>query len=73
MTIGEFAKIIKAHNIPDDVTMLSDSGWECGPTDMEGIYYNERSKKLVFTQTGNEYERYFDDPEWHLIHSKEEK
>ena len=29
MTIGEFAKIIKAYNIPDDVTMLSDSGWEC--------------------------------------------
>ena len=71
MTIGEFAKIIKAYNIPDDVTMLSDSGWECGPTDMEGLYYNERSKKLVFTQKGNEYERYFDDPEWRLIHSEE--
>ena len=26
---------------------------------------------LVFTQTGDEYERYFDDPEWHLIHSEE--
>lgn len=71
MTIGEFAKIIKAYNIPDDVTMLSDSGWECGPTDMEGLYYNEHSKKLVFTQTGDEYESYFDDPEWRLIHSEE--
>ena len=73
MTIGEFKKIIEKFNIPEDVTMLSDSGWECSATDMDGIWYNESDKEIVFTQCGDKYEdRYFDKPEWVLLHSKEE-
>lgn len=74
MTIGEFTKVIKANNIPDDVTMLSDSGWECSATDMDGIYYNAEEKEIVFTQSGDEYEtRYYGKDEWQLIHHEEEE
>lgn len=71
MTIGEFKKIIIKNNIPEDVTMLSDSGWECSETDMDGVWYNEEEKTIVFTQNGDEYERdYFGKSEWRLLHSR---
>lgn len=69
MRIGEFLKIIKDNNIPADVTMLSDSGWECCATDMDGVYYNEEQKEIVFTQNGDKYESYYDKEGWRLIHS----
>lgn len=74
MTIEKFKKIIEKFNIPEDVTMLSDSGWECSETDMDGIWYNEEEKEIVFTQKGNEYDRYyFNKPEWILLHSRKEE
>lgn len=74
MTVGKFAQIIKENNIPEDAVMLSDSGWECCSTDMDGVYYNKETNELVFTQRGDKYEReYYDKPEWKLLHSKEEK
>lgn len=74
MTIGEFKQVLKEHDIPEDTLMLSDSGWECGPTDMDGIYYNESEKELVFTQRGDKYDDYYEEePGWKLIHSDEEK
>lgn len=70
MTIGEFSKLIKDNNIPEDVTMLSDSGWECSASDMDGVYYNEKQREIVFTQSGDEYEeRYYGKEGWRLIHS----
>ena len=72
MTIGEFKKIIKKFDIPEDVTMLSDSGWECSESDMDGIWYNREEKQIVFTQVGDKYDRYyFGKPEWVLLHSRE--
>ena len=56
MTIGELKELIKEHNIPDDTLMLSDSGWECDETDMDGFYYNAEKKILVFTQHCSEFE-----------------
>lgn len=41
MTVGKLAQIIKENNIPEDAVMLSDSGWECGPSDMNGVYYSK--------------------------------
>lgn len=73
MTIGELAKIVEEHNIPADATMLSDSEWECSPTDMDGIYYNKRYNELMFTQTGDKYDDYYGDDEWELLHSGEEE
>lgn len=69
MTIGEFKKIIKKFDIPEDVTLLSDSGWECSETDMDGVWYNKEEKQIIFTQVGDEYDRYFDKSEWVLLHS----
>lgn len=69
MRIGEFFKLIKDNNIPEDVTMLSDSGWECCATDMDGVFYNEEQQEIVFTQTGDEYDSYYDKEGWRLIHS----
>ena len=73
MTIGKFTKILKDNNIPEDAVMLSDSGWECSATDMEGIYYNQDTNKLVFTQSGDKYEYYYYKPTWKLLHSEETK
>ena len=53
MTAGELINIFKQNNIPNDAILMSDSGWECCATDMDGIYYNKLKmqqysyKKLV--------------------------
>lgn len=74
MTIEKFKKIIEEFHIPEDVTMLSDSGWECSETDMDGIWYSEVKKEIVFTQVGDKYDKqYFDKPEWVLLHFRKEE
>lgn len=50
MTFQRLYKIIEANNIPHNVKLLSDSGWECDPTDMNGIFYNEKENIIIFTQ-----------------------
>ena len=37
MTFELLCKIIEENNIPKNVKLLSDSGWECSATDMERI------------------------------------
>lgn len=71
MTVGKLTQIIKDNNIPEDAVMLSDSGWECSATDMDGVYYNKETNKLVFTQVGDQYDHYYNKPEWKLLYSKE--
>ncbi len=74
MTVGKFAQIIKENNIPEDAVMLSDSGWECFSTDMDGVYYNKETNEIVFTQEGDKYDHeYYDKPEWKLLHSMEDE
>ncbi len=73
MTVGKLAQILKEHNIPEDTVMLSDSGWECSATDMDGVYYNEERQEIVFTQSGDKYEYYYSKSEWKLLYSKEKK
>lgn len=58
MTIGELKGLIQQYKIPDETIMLSDSGWECSATDMDGVYYNAEKKIIVFTQYCSEYEDY---------------
>lgn len=57
MTYKILQQIIKENNIPDDVKLMSDSGWECDATDMDGIFYNKKENILIFTQ-------YYDDREY---------
>lgn len=51
-------RIIKENNIPKDVHFMSDSGWECDPTEMDGVFYNRQSNTIVFTQGGLSERRY---------------
>lgn len=50
MTFKKLQNLIKQYNISENVALLSDSSWECSETEMNGIYYNEKLNKIVFTQ-----------------------
>jgi len=50
MTFEKLQELIEKHNIPSNVKLLSDSGWECNETDMNGVFYNEKENHIIFTQ-----------------------
>lgn len=50
MTLAKLKELCQQNNIPDDVELLSDSGWECGETDMDGVWYSKEANCIVFTQ-----------------------
>ena len=58
MTFERLSKLIDKYNIPKNVHLLSDSGWECCATEMCGVYYNEKQNVIIFTQEISEYESY---------------
>ena len=60
MTYELLTKIIEENHIPKDVKLMSDSGWECSETEMDGIFYNKEENTLIFTQKGDKYDG------WHL-------
>lgn len=64
MTMAELSQIIYDNNIPVNVTLESDSGWECGPTQMDGVWYNKKQNKIIFTQYISAYSKYDKDPDW---------
>jgi hypothetical protein len=55
MTFGKLKEILEKNNIPDNTILLSDSGWECDATDIDGIYYNKEKNIVVFTQGDDNY------------------
>ena len=57
MTKGKLIKIFADYNIPDDAVLMSDSGWECNETEMDGVYYSPEENTVIFTQHFSEYER----------------
>ena len=71
MTLSELNKICKENNIPEDVRLVSDSGWECGPTEMDAVFYSEQENIIVFCQDTEEvYEAKVEhDPDiWNTSH-----
>ncbi|MEE1101317.1 MAG: hypothetical protein U0K86_07530 [Agathobacter sp.] len=50
MTFEKLTELINKNNIPDNVRLESDSGWECNATNMDGVYYNKTENVIVFTQ-----------------------
>ncbi len=58
MTLGLLNQIMKENSIPDDAELMSDSGWGNSETPMNGIFYNEDTNTIVFTQTGDKYDEY---------------
>ena len=67
MKLNSLLKFIDKHNIPDDVLIQSDSGWECGATDMDGVYYNRKLNVIVFTQYVDESDHYFNKLDWEML------
>ena len=68
MTLGLFKQIMEENHIPDDTVLHSNSGWECGETDMDGIYYSKLDEEIVFTQCGDCSDEEFSDNEYELLH-----
>ena len=58
MKVKDFLEVLKEHNIPEDVKILSDSGWECGATDIEAVYYNKEKNFIVLVQSSNAKPQY---------------
>ena len=52
MTFELLKKIIEENNIPENVTLRSNSGWECSATEMDGIWYRKEDNVIHFTQDG---------------------
>lgn len=50
MTFELLQKIIKDNNIPEDVVLRSNSGWECNATEMDGVWYHREDNVIHFTQ-----------------------
>lgn len=64
MTVELFKKILKDNNIPDDCVLMSDSGWECYATNMNGVFYHPSLNEIVFRQGGDsDRETYEEDEE----------
>ena len=66
MTYQKLRTIIEHHKIPENVRLMSDSGWECGATEMDGVYYHRAKNVLVFTQN-EQYNKYNNDTEWENV------
>ena len=45
MTFKELQSLIEKYNIPEDVHLTSDSGWECDATEMNGVFTIERKMR----------------------------
>ena len=67
MKLNKLLELINKHNIPDDVLLQSDSGWECDATDMDGVYYNRKLNIIVFTQYFSENDSYFNELDWEML------
>ena len=71
MKVGELFNIFKQNNIPNDAVLMSDSGWECCATEMDGIYYNKSTNIVVFTQDISELDDYYKSKDWILCKSED--
>lgn len=58
MKVKDFLEVLEKHNIPEDVKILSDSGWECDATDIEAVYYNKEKNFIVLVQSSNAMPQY---------------
>ena len=58
MTFEKLKEMIEKYNIPSNVKLLSDSGWECDETEMDGVFYNEVENHIVFTQYYEQSDKY---------------
>ncbi|MBO4900490.1 MAG: GNAT family N-acetyltransferase [Lachnospiraceae bacterium] len=69
MTMQLLEKILEENNIPSDVHFVSDSGWECGDTEMDGVYYNCQTNTIAFTPGGFPARNYDGSEDWEIIYA----
>lgn len=55
-TLEHLNQICEKNNIPKNVELMSDSGWECDATSIGGAYYHPRQNILVFVQGIDDFE-----------------
>ena len=67
MTFKKLKEIIKKNNIPEDVHLLSDSGWEFDASEMNGIFYNKNRNEIVFVQYAP-FSKYLKKEEYELLY-----
>lgn len=58
MTWGLLKEAMK--DIPNDATIMSDSGWECDPTDTDGVWYDDENNIVYLTQGDTIYNDEYD-------------
>ena len=56
MTVGKLKEIFDTFQIPNNAILESDSGWEYGSTDMDGIFYNKFKNVITFEQGNSKYD-----------------
>lgn len=69
MTFAILKEIFEEHNIPSDAVLMSDSNWELDATHMDGVFYNEETNQVVFTQE-SEYEDKYNEAPWKSLYNK---
>lgn len=47
MKLEKFKRLIEEYNIPDNCELLSDSGWECDSTPIDGLIYLPLTNVLI--------------------------
>ena len=73
MTIKELKDIIKRHNIPEDTELITDAGYS-GEVPMDGVFYNQKIKQIVFVADILFAHDYLGDDNWVCLNvSKDEK
>jgi hypothetical protein len=50
MTYKLLKAILEENKIPNNVRIMSDSGWECCETDTDGIWFCKEKNLIVLTQ-----------------------
>lgn len=71
MTVEKLIRILRENDIPEDAILMSDSGWECWASDMDGLYYHAKDNTVVFTQDYAS-RRYNENSDWIKLGLKEE-
>ena len=69
MTYEQLKNIIEKNNIPENVHLMSNSGWECCATEMDGILWNPIYNEIHFTQDTE----YYTDGLYHEPYKKYDK
>lgn len=57
MTFVELKALIEKNKIPESAKLMSNSGWECGATEVDALYYSPSKNEihLVQNSSGTKY------------------